>query len=70
MPGQANTVSTTTAPPTSWPAWMPAKVITGMSALRSMCARRMRPGGNPLARAVRTKSWCFTSRIDARASRA
>ncbi len=60
MPGQANTVSTSTEPPISCPAWMPARVTTGSSALRRMWRRRMRPSGTPLARAVLMKSWPAT----------
>ena len=69
MPGQANTVSVSTAPPAIWPSWMPAKVMTGSSALRSTWVRITRLGLTPLARAVFTKSIPMTSSIDARVRR-
>jgi hypothetical protein len=55
-PGQENTVSTRTAPPSTEPSCTPSVVTMGRSALRSTWRRAIRCGRTPLARAVRTKS--------------
>ena len=47
----------------------PSTVTTGRIALRSSCFRKIRVGGRPLARAVRTKSELTISSIDERMSR-
>jgi pimeloyl-ACP methyl ester carboxylesterase len=54
MPGQANTVSVSTAPPTSVGSARPTTVTTGISALRSAWRQTTGPPARPLARAVRT----------------
>ncbi|MNW17291.1 hypothetical protein D3C71_2164300 [compost metagenome] len=69
MPGQANTVSTSTEPPRIWPACSDTKVMTGKMALRRMWRRQMRDSGTPLACAVFTKSWSITSMAAARVTR-
>ena len=69
-PADLNTVSTTTAPPSKVPTFRPATVVTGMSALRSTWRSATARGVRPLAWAVRTKSWRFTSSIEARVRRA
>ena len=51
-PGQANTVSVMTAPPRSWPNWIPRTVMTGMHALRKACLTTTVRSATPLARAV------------------
>ena len=70
MPGQENTFSTSTLPPTRIDACNPAKVTSGISALRKMCRRATARSVNPLARAVLTKSWPSTSIMAVRVSRA
>ena len=52
-PGQAKTVSVTTAPPRSWPNWRPRMVITGMQAFRKACLTTTSHSRTPFARAVR-----------------
>ena len=47
-PGQANTVSVTTAPPRSWPNWRPRMVMTGMQALRKRVLGDDQPLADPL----------------------
>ena len=69
-PGQENTVSVTTDPPSNSPARMPVIVTTGISELRATCHRNTVPGISPLARAVRTWSSRSTSSIPDRSSRA
>jgi hypothetical protein len=52
-PGQENTVSVTTTPPSRKPVCSPTTVTTGSSALRSACSHTTVRSGRPLARAVR-----------------
>ena len=54
MPGNANTVSVSTAPESSSPAWRPMIVAIGSIALRRMCLVSTVRGATPFARAVRT----------------
>ena len=54
MPGHANTVSVSTAPESSRPAWRPTIVAIGSIAFRKMWRASTTRGGSPLARAVRT----------------
>ena len=53
MPGQANTVSVSSAPPRRLPNCRPMTVDTGSMALRSACLMLTEPFDRPLARAVR-----------------
>lgn len=53
-PGHANTVSVSTAPPSSAPVWSPVTVTMGIRALRSAWRVTTRVSGAPFARAVRT----------------
>ena len=53
-PGQANTDSTTTEPPSKPPTCTPATVTTGRTALRSTWVSVIRSSFRPLARAVVT----------------
>src|SRR5262249_49112363 len=48
-PGSAKTDSSTMAPATSWPSWMPATVTTGMSALRNAWRPITRLSASPYA---------------------
>ena len=66
MPGQVNTVSVTSAPPSRVGICNPASVIIGISALRMAWRSRICRSGRPLARAVRMKSWLITSSMEAR----
>ena len=54
MPGQANTVSVKSAPPSRLPNCRPMTVDTGSMALRRACLTLTEPLERPLARAVRT----------------
>ena len=54
MPGQPNTTSTTSVPPSRYPNWTPNAVTTGISAFRSACRTSTARSRSPLARAVRT----------------
>ena len=54
MPGQANTVSTMTAPASRLAISSAATVMTGMDALRSTCRRTTGAARQPLARLART----------------
>ena len=54
MPGQANTVSTITAPASRLPISSAATVTTGMAALRSTWRATTPPSERPLARPART----------------
>lgn len=54
MPGQPNTVSTTSAPPRMLPKSIENIVSTGISALRSACLMTTRAWEIPFALAVRT----------------
>jgi hypothetical protein len=51
-PGQENTVSTVTAPPTSPPRVRKIRVTVGSRALGTACRRRTASSRRPLARAV------------------
>ena len=53
MPGQLNTVSTSTAPANTWLNCIPASVTTGMSAFFKACLYTTVRSLRPLARAVR-----------------
>ena len=53
MPGQANTVSVTTAPPSSVPNCSPVMVTIGIAAFFSVCLTTTHISDTPLARAVR-----------------
>ncbi len=53
QPGMLNTVSTSTAPPSSVPMSIPSTVTIGVIAERTPWRRITRRSGNPLARAVR-----------------
>ena len=53
MPGHANTVSVSSAPPKRLPNCRPMTVDTGSMALRSACLMLTEPFDRPLARAVR-----------------
>jgi len=59
-PGIENTVSVTTAPPSSAPVCRPTTVTIGLKALRKPCRSTTRCSGSPLARAVRTWSCDIT----------
>ena len=68
-PGQAKTVSVTTAPPRSWPNCSPSTVMTGMQALRKACLTTTIHSATPLARAVLMYSMFMTSMTPERTSR-
>src|SRR3970040_750816 len=51
IPGQANTVSVTTAPPSSGPNWRPLMVRIGSAAFRRVCFVTTQSSDTPLARA-------------------
>src|SRR3977135_486399 len=70
MPGQANTFSTSTLAPSRNENTMLSVVMTGSIALRKASVRVTVPGGQPLERAVRTKSDDSTASIEARVIRA
>ena len=53
MPGQAKTLSTTTAPAIRVPTMKPTMVVVGMAALGSACSMTTRRHGSPLAEAAR-----------------
>ncbi len=61
MPGQLNTVSTTTLPPIEMPMPSANAVTTGSSALRAAWRITMRHWENPFMRAMTTNSSCMTS---------
>ena len=69
MPGQANTVSTTTATLTMMTRLIPARVSTGISAFLKACLAMTSDCGRPLRRASLTYSEPSTSSIDERVSR-
>ena len=54
MPGQAKTVSVSTAPASSRPTCRPITVAIGSIAFRSTWRRSTMRGATPFARAVRT----------------
>ena len=54
MPGIPNTVSVSTAPPSSSPMSSPASVTNGVTAARSPWRHTTRRSLSPFARAVRT----------------
>ena len=68
-PGQAKTVSVTTAPPRSWPNCSPSTVMTGMQALRKACLITTSRSARPLARAVLMYSMFMISMTPERTSR-
>src|SRR5712664_2948102 len=68
-PGQANTVSTTTATLTMITRLIPASVSTGISAFLKACLEMTSASGSPLSRASLTYSEPSTSSIDERVSR-
>jgi hypothetical protein len=70
MPGHANTVSVTTAPPSRLPNWSPVMVTMGMAAFLSVCLATTSVSDTPLARAVRMKSARSASSTAERVSRA
>ncbi len=53
MPGQENTVSVTTAPPSRVPNCRPVIVTIGIAAFFSVCLVTTHSSPTPLARAVR-----------------
>jgi hypothetical protein len=53
-PGKLNTLSTTTAPLSRKPRSVPRQVITGTSALRSVCRTTTSRQGSPMSTVVRT----------------
>ena len=53
MPGQAKTLSTTTAPAISVPTMKPTMVVVGIAALGSACSVTTRRQLRPLAEAAR-----------------
>ena len=61
-----NTVSVTTAPPTSCPSDSPAWVITGSTALGRICRNETRLCESPFAAATHTKSWRAVARYSER----
>ena len=65
MPGQANTVSVTTAKAIIEPSSSPITVTTGIMMVLSTCTTTMRVRDRPLARAKRTKSCSSASRVPA-----
>ena len=69
MPGQANTVSTTTATLTMMTRLMPASVSTGMRAFLNACLAITRVCGRPFSRASLTYSEPSTSSIEDRVRR-
>ena len=69
MPGQANTVSTTTATLTMMTRLMPARVSTGISAFLKACLVMTRDSGRPLRRASLIYSEPSTSSMEERVSR-
>src|SRR3954465_1557378 len=69
MPGQANTVSTTTATLIITTRLMPASVITGISAFLSACLPITSDSGSPFRRASLTYSEPSTSSMEERVSR-
>src|SRR6478609_7529579 len=69
MPGQANTVSTTTATLIINTRLMPASVTTGISAFLNACLPITSDCGRPFSRASLTYSEPSTSSIDDRVSR-
>src|SRR5215475_3432997 len=69
MPGQANTVSTTTATLIMITRLMPAKVSTGISAFLKACLAITRDSGRPFRRASLMYSDPSTSSMDERVRR-
>src|SRR4030095_5417457 len=69
MPGDAKTVSTTTATLTMMTRLMPASVSTGISAFLNACLEMTSASGSPLSRASFTYSDPSTSSIDERVRR-
>src|SRR5262252_8323289 len=69
MPGQAKTVSTTTATLIISTRLIPASVNTGMSAFLKACLAMTSASGRPLSRASFTYSEPSTSSIEDRVSR-
>src|SRR5215475_10502803 len=69
MPGQANTVSTTTATLIMMTRLMPASVSTGINAFLNACLAMTRDSGRPLRRASLMYSEPRTSSIEERVSR-
>ena len=65
MPGQANTVSVTTAKAIIEPSSRPTTVTIGIRMFFSTCTPTMRVRDRPLARAKRTKSCSIASRVPA-----
>ena len=68
MPGQANTVSTTTLPPMLAPRPSAKAVTTGSSALRAACRMTMDQRERPFMRAMTMNSSFSTSSMVARIS--
>src|ERR1700738_1192162 len=69
MPGQANTVSTTTATLIMMTRLMPASVSTGISAFLNPCLGMTKDSGSPLRRGRFMYSEASTSSMDERVSR-